>query len=128
MPILANLAFTPIAFGVPNEDNTHAKGVNSGPLNWAAASNYTLDPTQSNQMIEMQNIQSVFIDNNNTGTLVITVAGTGHTLRIPPKSQAFMPLIAGDRPVISFTNTGGVGQSQVWLLNIPALGVVWTLP
>jgi hypothetical protein len=115
MPILANLAYQPIAFDVPNGHNKEAKSVNTGPLLWAGNTQYTLDPTQSNQLLEMQNIQSVFIDNSQTtGTTLITVATTGHTVRVPPLSQGFFPLIAGDRPVIVITNTSGNGSSQAW--------------
>jgi hypothetical protein len=130
MPILSNLAYQPIAFDVPSGHSREAKAVNTGVMLWTGGNqNYTLDPTQSNQLLEIQNIQSVFIDNyNTTGTTVITVATTGHIIRVPPRAQAFMPLIAGDRPVIQISNTSGNGNSQVWLMNIPALGVVWTLP
>lgn len=126
--VLSGLAYQAIAFDVPDGDSRFAKSVNTGILNWANGP-FVLDPTQSNQLLEMQNIQSVFVDNySTTGTLIIQVASTGHLIRIPPKSQAFMPLICGDRPVITFTNTTGNGTSQAWLLNIPALGVVWNIP
>ena len=132
MPILNGLAYQPIAFGVPENDPgsaSSAKSINTGLLTWSGNNTYTLDPTQSNQLLEVQNVQSVFIDNyNTTGTTIITVAGSGHIIRVPPKSQAFMPLIAGDRPVLSIQNTSNNGSSQIWLLNIPALGGVWTLP
>lgn len=97
-------------------------------MSWTAATSYTLDPTTSNQLLEVQNVQSIFVDNYNTGTLTITVATTGHIIRIPPKTQAYLPLICGDRPVLIFSNTGGNGYSQAWLMNIPALGVLWTVP
>lgn len=128
LPILANLAYQPIAYDVPGEDQAQAKAINTGPLSWTAAGAYTLDPTQSNQLLEVQNIQSIFVDNYNTGTLIITVGGSGQVLRVPPKSQAFLPLIAGDRPVLTFANAGANGSSQAWLMNVPALGVVWQLP
>jgi hypothetical protein len=128
MAILSNLAYQPIAYGVPNNDAAEAKSLYTGPLDWSANVTYTLDPTQSNQQLEMQNIQSVFIDNPGTGTLTITVTGTWQILRVPPKSQAFLPLIASDRPVVTFANTSGNGSSQVWLLNIPVSGLMWTLP
>lgn len=127
MPILNGLAYQPIAFDVPS-GIIQAKSVNTGLLSWVGQSLYTLDPSISNQLLEMQNIQSIFLDNYNTGTTIITVLTTGHIIRVPPKSQCFMPLIAGDRPVITFSNTGGNGSSQAWLMNIPALGVVWNLP
>lgn len=129
MAILTGLAFQPIAFDVPGGDPTSAKAVNLGILSWQAATQYIIDPTQNNQLLEMQNIQSIFVDNYlTTATTTITVAGTGHVIRVNGKSQCFMPLIASDRPVITITNAGGAGTSQVWLLNIPALGVIWTLP
>lgn len=129
MAILNGLAFQPIAFDVPGQSPTTAKSVNTGVLSWLSANQYIVDPTTSNQLLEMQNIQSVFVDNYNTsGTTLITVAGTGHIIRVAPKSQCFMPLIASDRPVITITNTSGNGTSQVWILNIPALGVIWSLP
>lgn len=130
MPVLANLAYQPIAFDVPCGENRNAKSVNTGVMVWTGGNTlYVLDPTQNNQLLEMQNIQSVFCDNyNSTGTMLVTVATTGHIIRVPPKSQCFMPLICGDRPVIQFSNSSGNGNSQAWLMNIPALGVVWSLP
>lgn len=127
MPVLSGLAYQPIAFDVPAGVN-QAKSVNTGQMSWTAATSYTLDPTTSNQLLEVQNVQSIFVDNYNTGTLTITVATTGHIIRIPPKTQAYLPLICGDRPVLIFSNTGGNGYSQAWLMNIPALGVLWTVP
>lgn len=130
MAVLNGLAYTPIAFDVPTPEKGQpgpAKSIGTGPLDWTAAALYILDPTQSNQLLEVQNIQSLFIDNaSTTGTTTITVAGTGHVLRIPPQSQGFLPLIAGDRPVIQIANASGDGSSQVWLLNIPVLGVLWS--
>lgn len=129
MPTLNNLAFQPIAFDVPCQDPANAKSIATGILDWTVNPSYALDPTQSNQLLEVQNIQSVFVDNYlSTGTLIITVSGTGHIIRIPPKSQAFLPLICSDRPVLTFSNSSGNGQSQAWILNILASGVVWTLP
>jgi hypothetical protein len=132
MAILKGLAYQPIAFQVPDSEPDTlgaAKAVNSGILDWTATGIYILDPTQSNRMLGMQNIQSVFVDNyNTTGTTILTIPSTGHIIRIPPKAQAYLPLIASDRPVVQITNSSSNGTSQVWLLNIPALGVVWTLP
>lgn len=129
MPVLSGLAFQPIAFGVPEGDSKNAKAVNTGLLVWTGGvSSYTLDPTQSNQLLEMQSIQSVFVDNYNTGTLLISVSGSMQVLRVPPKSQAYLPIIAGDRPVLTFTNVGNNGYSQAWLLNVPAGPSVWAIP
>lgn len=129
MAILTGLAFVPIAYGVPDGDSKQAKCVNTGFLNWATANSYLLDPTQNNQLLEMQSIQSLFIDNYaTTGTTIITVSGTGHVIRVAPKSQAWMPLLASDRPVLTIQNTSGNGQSQIWLANVPAVGGTWTLP
>jgi hypothetical protein len=129
MAILSGLAYIPIAYGVPEGDAKNAKVVNTGLLNWAASSFYLLDPTQNNQLLTMQSIQSVFIDNyNSTGTTWITVAGTGHIVRVAPKSQAWLPLLAGDRPVLTIQNSSANGNSQLWLCNVPAIGGTWTLP
>src|SRR4051812_16288001 len=129
MAILTGLAFIPIAYGVPENDNRNAKVVNTGILSWTASGSYLLDPTQNNQLLEMQSIQSIFVDNYATsGTTIITVAGTGHVIRVAPKSQAWLPLLAGDRPVLTIQNTSGNGNSQIWLANVPAVGGVWSLP
>lgn len=129
MAILTGLAYIPIAYGVPDGDNRQSKCVNTGILNWAAAASYLLDPTQNLQMLEMQSIQSVFVDNyNSTGTLIISVSGTGHILRVAPKAQAWLSILAGDRPVLTISNSSGNGSSQLWLTNVPAVGGTWTLP
>jgi hypothetical protein len=129
MAILTGLAYIPIAYGIPEGDSRNAKVVNTGLLNWTTAALYILDPTQNNQMLEMQSIQSVFVDNyNSTGTTWITVSGTGHIVRVAPKSQAWLPLLASDRPVLTIQNASGNGTSQIWLSNVPALGGTWTLP
>ena len=134
--ILSGLAYQRIAFDVPSSDSSAAKSVGTGVMDFSVNSAWTLDPTQSNQLLEVQNIQSIFVDNYaNTGTLTITVAGSGHVIRIPPKSQAFMPLLCGDRPVISFSNYASgtttpqaSGKAQCCIQNFPALGVIWQIP
>lgn len=129
MAILTGLAFIPIAFGVPEGEAKNAKVVNTGILNWATAATYLLDPTQNNQLLEMQSIQSVFVDNYlSTGQTIISVSGTGHIVRVAPKSQAWLPLMAGDRPVLTIQNVSGNGSSQLWISNTPAVGGSWTLP
>lgn len=86
------------------------------------------DPTQSNQLLEVKNIQGIFVDNyNSSATLVITVIGTGQVLRVPTKAQAFLPLIASDRPVLQFENTDTAAKSQAWILNVPTSPLIWTL-
>src|SRR4051794_446640 len=113
MAILTGLAFMPIAYGVPNGDSREAKVVNTGILSWTVTSSYLLDPTQNNQLLEMQSIQSIFVDNyNTTGNTIITVSGTGHIIRVAPKTQAWLPLLAGDRPVLTIANLSGNGNSQ----------------
>jgi hypothetical protein len=106
----------------PGQSNQHWPAELDG-CNFLHSRPYTVESA-----LEVQNIQSIFIDNYNTGTLIITVSGSGQVLRVPPKSQAFLPLIAGDRPVLTFTNVGANGSSQAWLMNIPALGVIWSVP
>jgi hypothetical protein len=127
LPTLANLAYQPIAFGVCNP--AQAKGISSGPLDWTAATSYTLDPTQSNQLLEVRRIQSVFIDNSSsTGTTTVTIAGTYHVLRVAPNSQAYLPIVASDRPVFLIENASGDGSTRIVLLNVPLLAGLWRTP
>jgi hypothetical protein len=122
--ILSGLAFQAIAFDVPTSG---AKCVATGLMLFDASHlSWTLDPTQSNQLLEMQNIQSIYVDNTaNQSDLTITVSGTGHRIKVPAFGQGFLPLICGDRPVITFTGGSISGSAQAWLLNTPALGCVW---
>lgn len=126
---LSGLAYTPIAFDIPNSDNREAKCVNLGPLNWtgsqAYVTNYVFDPTQSNQLLDMQNIQSIFVDNNVDGPTFITISGTNQLLRVPARSQAYLPILAGDRPIITIFSSVTAGITQVWVLNTPTTGAVW---
>lgn len=124
MSILSGLAYQAIAFDVPCSG---AKAVATGPMLFDSTHlSYILDPTQSNQLLDVQNIQSIFVDNSGGGLLTITVSGTGFTLKVPAASQCFMPLICGDRPVVTFASDIG-GTVQAWLCNTPATGVIWTV-
>jgi hypothetical protein len=79
--------------------------------------------TQSNQLLELQNIQSVFFDNSQcSAQLLITILGTNHVLTCPANSQGFLPIIASDRPVIEFASSASAGFSQAWLLTAPVGG------
>jgi hypothetical protein len=129
MAILTGLAYQPIAYGLPSGDGPQAKVVNTGILNWAVNTIYVLDPTQNNQIREMQNIQSVFVDNAlSTGVTTIQVGSTGHIIRVPPKTQGNFPLLAFDWPVLTISNISSNGTTQIWLTNFPSLGGTWTLP
>lgn len=120
---LHNLAAQPIAFDVPCSG---AKAVNSGPLDWTAATTYILDVTQNNQLLDMQNIQSIYVDNlASSGALNILVAGTGQTLQIPAGKHGYLQLLCSDRPIFQFTNTSGNGTSNIWLMNIPVASFIW---
>lgn len=123
--ILSQLAFQPVAFDSP--ENGSAKAINTGIMNFSKGA-VIFDPTQSNQLLEVKNIQGIFVDNyNSSATLVITVIGTGQVLRVPMKAQAFLPLIASDRPVIQFTCSDNAAAPQAWILNVPTSPLIWTL-
>jgi hypothetical protein len=122
MTNLVRMAFIPVGSG----DDVR-KVINTGPLDWTLDNAYVLDTTQSNQLLEVQNLQSIFIDNPGTGQLVISVSVTQFTLRIAPGSQAFVSLFCTDRPVITFSNSSGNGKSQCWLVNAKPDGTVYKI-
>lgn len=130
MPILANLAYRPIAYDVPRGAAAQqAKAIYTGLLDWTAATSYTLDTTQSNQLLCVQNIQSVSIDNSaSSGVTSVQVSGTGHVLRVAPGAVAALPLLTSDRPVLTFSNTSGRGSTRAWVSNVIAAGVNYSAP
>jgi hypothetical protein len=121
MAILSGLAYQPISTGPVSH-----KVVNSGLLDWTAQTSYQIDVRQSTRLAELQDIQSVFVDNTlTTGALVITSRSNGFKLRVAPGAMGSFPfLAASDSPFITVKNTSGSGQSQLWFANVPAIGGV----
>lgn len=80
--------------------------------------------TVDNQVFEF--LQAIFIDNSaNASSLTVVASVTGQSLVIPPLSQAYMPVVIGDQPVITGTSSGGV-KVPLQLLNFPISTLVWS--
>jgi len=124
--ILSRLATQPVAYGVPDGKNSNAKVVAVPQINWNAPSDeYIIDVSQSNQMLDMQNIQGVFAYNTSFADVILTVLGTNYVARLIRQSQTILPLICSDRPVFQVINTtqnAGDGSTQLWFVNYPVVG------
>lgn len=119
--IFSKLAAQPVALGVPEGKTSAAKVLQVPMIGWNNPSDtYILDPTQSNQLLEFQNIQGVFFISTSNAANQMAISGTNFLVHFNPQTQGFIPLLCGDRPVFTFTYLGtnaGDGALQVWLVN-----------
>ena len=124
--IFSGLAFMPIAW----DDGYNKKGepvttkaIVVPPMTFSASVNsFLVDLTQNNQMLSDERIQTIYIHNPLTSTLVVTISGTNFVLRIPAGYAYFGTIIAGDRPQITFSSTATSGTALAWILNSAVFG------
>lgn len=125
MPVpVPNLAYVPIGFGVPHGPTARdgAKSVSTGPLVWPNIQGYLIDLAQNLQLQEVQNLQSVWVDNTAyTAAVSIVISGTNQLIKIPAGAQAWLPVFATERSLITVTvvSPATAGSTSLLFLNIP---------
>lgn len=123
--ILHGLATQPVSCNVPEGQSSNAKVLTIPQINWNLLSDtYIIDPSQSNQLLDFQNIQGVYYLSTSLGMpgSQLVVSGTNHTIRFYPGSQGFYPLLCSDRPIFTVSYLGqniGDGSLQLWFVNFP---------
>jgi hypothetical protein len=81
--------------------------------------------TQSQQF--MSQVQAVFVDNSaNADQVTISTQVLGQTLRIPPGSQAYLPLPVAKNDVLTVATAGEVNVQFIFL-NVPVPAAVWAV-
>jgi hypothetical protein len=97
------------------------------PLDFGAVPQYTLDYTNMQQRGFFSMVQSVYVDNSNSTTiLAITVQGSQQILKVPPGAQGYFPLLVPNPIRLQFDSAGGVVVTVI-LLNFPVAGILWEL-
>lgn len=71
-------------------------------------------------------IQTIFVDNSaSSGTLTIQASQTNQVLQVPPLSQAYLPILAPNPPLLTFGAIGGAIAAHIQLMNVPMPIGVW---
>jgi hypothetical protein len=88
----------------------------------------TIDLTSAQITGKISAVQSAFIDNSlATASLSIVIPYTNQTITLPPQSQAYVPLLLPNPPIITLTSAAGSAQTVVVLLNVPMPLAVWSV-
>lgn len=88
---------------------------------------WMLDLTQQTALKIVGYIQCVFVDNSQNGeTISIQTQTVRQTVVIPPYSQAFVPLLLVDGPVVNLSSAGGI-PIMLHFLNVPMPLEVWSV-
>ena len=97
-------------------------------MNWTATDEFTIDFSAAINLKTIDSIQSFFVDNfNNSNDLQILVGGTNQLLVVPAASQAYLPVIAREYPVFTFTSAQLANQlTRILANNFPTPTHVWT--
>jgi len=93
---------------------------------FSLSSNFVFDLTQQFNNKQFTSLQTIYVDNsaNAANNLIVTIGTTGQTVTIPPKFVGYIPVIATNPPVISFT-TAATGKVYIALLNFYVPGQSW---
>lgn len=94
-------------------------------LDFTAQTAWLLDLKVAQAQAHVSYIQTIYIDNSqNTATLSVSAGTNGQVITIPPKSQAYLPILAVTPPVLRVSTAGGV-FIPLQLLNFPVTPCVW---
>lgn len=94
-------------------------------LDFSADTSFSLDLLQIVNRGYMSFIQTIFVDNSlNDEAVTITPDIAYQPLKIPPRSQGYLPILVPNQPKLVFSSSGGV-KVVVNLLNIPLPAQVW---
>ena len=92
----------------------------------ASASLDTFDLTNLEMTGQIDNIQSMFVDNSaNSASVSATFSLSNQKVVIPPYSQGWIPIIAPKPAKVAFASTGGVNV-PFFFVNVPMPAEVWS--
>src|SRR5690606_9635384 len=118
-----------VDFGVYNAVIPN-KGPRTIPVNvdLTSVNSVSLDLTLQMERSIMQPVQTIFIDNSsNSEEFSVTVSLVNQTVKCPPYSQGYFPLIAPAPVTLTFYSTGATSV-PVQLINMPMPLGVWGTP
>lgn len=104
------------------------EGPKTIPLNldFTAASQYTIDLSQTEQQGRMGYVQCVFIDLSGCDvSLVLNCPNTLQNITAKGRTQGYYPVLISNPSVMTFTCAGGTANVVVQLINVPIPGSVW---
>jgi len=95
-------------------------------IDFSVTPTYQIDLQQVFSLARMTILQTLWVDNSaNTGVVNITVSTINQTIKVPPSSQGYYPLLSGPEPTLTVSSVGG-GKIQIHLLNIPVQSQTWS--
>lgn len=128
-PVGQSLANTP---GVNQTTILNALVPPEGPKSLAVQLDFTtvasiiVDLTITTAQGKISTVQMVFADNSaNTAPLAIAVSGTSQTIRVPAGAQGWFPVVATNRPKLTFSSPAGSPVITCLLLNVPVAQGYW---
>jgi hypothetical protein len=84
------------------------------------------DLSQQFQQKQIDNVQTVFIDNSSNPQIVTFLCPiTGQTITCPPNAQGTFPVISGDPPQFTITSIGSTVKVKFILLNVKLAYQIW---
>ena len=94
-------------------------------LDFTSLTSILVDLTSATAQAKISTVQMIFADNTaNSALLTVTVSGAGQVVRIPPGCQGWFPVVATNRPKLTFATVAGV-VLQAILLNVPVAQGIW---
>jgi hypothetical protein len=96
-------------------------------LDFTSVASILVDLTITTAQGKISTVQMIWADNStNAALLTIAVSpGTQQTIKVPPGAQGWFPVMATNRPKLTFSTTAGAGQITVILLNVPVAQGQW---
>jgi hypothetical protein len=94
-------------------------------LDFSATQSYALDYSNYQQRGFISMVQSVFVDNSlSASVLSILCPATNQTLKIPAGKQGYLPIVCPNPVKLTFSSSGGQ-FCYVALLNFPVAPLLW---
>ena|SRR5271170_6444497 len=119
-----------LQFALPQNQQVPDEGPKAIPLllNFANAAQFTLDLTNLEQRAFISMIQTLYIDASQTDDpTTITIEGTNQVVIAAAKTQGYYPVLCPNPPRFKFANASGSDIINIFLVNAPISGVVWSV-
>lgn len=97
------------------------------PINFGTVAAWLLDMSNTQQLGHISYVQTLFVDNSqNANALSILTDASNQTVIIPPKSQAYVPVLQPNPPKLTLSTTAVPNLIvTVFALNFPVSPAVW---
>lgn len=123
--MVATINQQPLAVNTPFIPRIGPKSV---PLSFdfSVAGNYSVDLSLQIASGAFDKAQSLFVDNSgNTAAVTLSFSGMSQNIIIPPSSQGYVPVLAGQTAQGAVSSTGN-GKTIVHILNFPVGPGIWS--